>query len=169
MVEFPRPRLYASKCLNFCACWWNGMIINSDFIQNVGPFVDFVTHCPEVEIGLGVPRKWLRIVLENGEKHFVQPSTGTDYTEAMTDYIDRVVPTLAEMDGFVLREGSPSCSMSRVRYYLGSEKGASVRGQGAGLFGEAILKIDAVALMTDTDNAGGETTAYYGDIFFSAE
>jgi hypothetical protein len=26
-----------------------------------------------------------------------------------------------------------------------------------------------VAIMTDTDNAGGRATAFYGDIFFSAK
>jgi len=36
-------------------------------------------------------------------------------------------------------------------------------------FGEDIDHIDAVAIMTDTDNAGGRATAYYGDIFFSAK
>ena len=36
-------------------------------------------------------------------------------------------------------------------------------------FGEDIRFIDAVAIMTDTDNAGGRATAYYGDIFFSAK
>ncbi|WP_036253535.1 DUF3047 domain-containing protein [Methylobacter sp. BBA5.1] len=36
-------------------------------------------------------------------------------------------------------------------------------------FGEDIQYIDAVALMTDTDNAHGQATAYYGDIYFSTE
>ncbi|MGJ0485115.1 MAG: DUF3047 domain-containing protein [Methylomicrobium sp.] len=36
-------------------------------------------------------------------------------------------------------------------------------------FGEGLRTIDAVAIMTDTDNAGGRVTAYYGDIFFSAK
>jgi hypothetical protein len=34
-------------------------------------------------------------------------------------------------------------------------------------FGEDIRYIDAVAIMTDTDNTKGKTTAYYGDIYFS--
>jgi hypothetical protein len=34
-------------------------------------------------------------------------------------------------------------------------------------FGEEIRYIDAVAIMTDTDNAHGKVTAYYGDIYFS--
>ncbi|MGE3150714.1 MAG: DUF3047 domain-containing protein, partial [Pseudorhodoplanes sp.] len=37
------------------------------------------------------------------------------------------------------------------------------------LFGQDITSIDAVALMTDTDNSGQRATAYYGDIWFSAE
>ena len=36
-------------------------------------------------------------------------------------------------------------------------------------FGERIRYIDAVALMTDTDNAGGNAEAYYGDIYFSRD
>jgi hypothetical protein len=34
-------------------------------------------------------------------------------------------------------------------------------------FGEDIRYIDAIAIMTDTDNAHGKVTAYYGDIYFS--
>jgi hypothetical protein len=34
-------------------------------------------------------------------------------------------------------------------------------------FGEDIRYIDAVAIMTDTDDSHGKVTAYYGDIYFS--
>ncbi|WP_446809678.1 DUF3047 domain-containing protein [Methylomonas sp. 2BW1-5-20] len=37
------------------------------------------------------------------------------------------------------------------------------------LFGEDIRYIDALALMTDTDNSGGQALAYYGDIWFSKD
>lgn len=37
------------------------------------------------------------------------------------------------------------------------------------LFGEDIHTIDAVAIMTDTDNAEGKATAYYGDIYFTKD
>lgn len=37
------------------------------------------------------------------------------------------------------------------------------------LFGEDIDEINAVAIMTDSDNTGQSTTAYYGDIFFSSK
>jgi hypothetical protein len=45
----------------------------------------------------------------------------------------------------------------------------NVRNDLKDLFGEDITLIDAVALMTDTDNSGGHARAYYGDIWFSAE
>lgn len=37
------------------------------------------------------------------------------------------------------------------------------------LFGGDVRYVDAVALMTDTDNTGGMAKAYYGDIYFAAE
>ena len=37
------------------------------------------------------------------------------------------------------------------------------------LFGNEIQFIDAVALMTDTDNSHGQASSYYGDIYFSSD
>ena len=37
------------------------------------------------------------------------------------------------------------------------------------LFGESVRHVDAVAIMTDTDNTGASAVAYYGDITFSSE
>ncbi len=37
------------------------------------------------------------------------------------------------------------------------------------LFGTAPRKVDAVAIMTDTDNTGQRASAWYGDIWFAAE
>ncbi|MDT8318601.1 MAG: DUF3047 domain-containing protein [bacterium] len=37
------------------------------------------------------------------------------------------------------------------------------------LLGEDYGRIDAVAIMTDTDNGGGEASAYYGDMYFTSE
>ena len=115
-------------------------MMHSDFIESIRPYVDFVTHCPEVEIGLGAPRQFVRIVLKNGERRFVQPATDRDLTDTMNAYVDDLVHRLENIDGFVLKEGSPSCSMSRVRYYSGPEKGAPIKTEGSGFFGGAVLE-----------------------------
>ena len=49
-----------------------------------------------------------------------------------------------------------------------SEK-RNVRADFETLFGDTIDTIDAVAIMTDTDNSGQAATAWYGDIYFSAQ
>lgn len=49
-----------------------------------------------------------------------------------------------------------------------SEK-SNIRADFKTLTGEDIQAIDAVAIMTDTDNANGKAKAYYGDIYFTAE
>jgi len=37
------------------------------------------------------------------------------------------------------------------------------------LFNVEVTELDAIAIMTDTDNSDGRALAYYGDIYFSAE
>ena len=62
MSTTARPRLVVSKCLEFEHCRWDGQSVTSHIVRNLMPCVDFITVCPEVEIGLGIPRKPLRIV-----------------------------------------------------------------------------------------------------------
>ena len=44
-----------------------------------------------------------------------------------------------------------------------------VRADFAQLFGEQIEQIDAVAIMTDSDNSGQQASAFYGDIYFTED
>ncbi len=48
------------------------------------------------------------------------------------------------------------------------EESRNVREDFRQLYGEEISVLDAVAVMTDTDNAGGHAIAEYGDIYFAA-
>ena len=45
----------------------------------------------------------------------------------------------------------------------------NVRADFKQLFAEDVVEIDAVAIMTDTDNSGGTASALYGDIWFSKD
>ena len=49
------------------------------------------------------------------------------------------------------------------------EERRDVRADFRELFGESVRHVDAVAIMTDTDNTGGAAVAYYGDITFTSE
>jgi len=58
----------------------------------------------------------------------------------MNEYVSNLTAKLDGIDGFVLKEGSPSCSISRIRYYSGPEKGARIVTEGSGFLGEAVLE-----------------------------
>ncbi|MFT5831549.1 MAG: hypothetical protein ACI9D0_002145, partial [Bacteroidia bacterium] len=49
---------------------------------------EFVAVCPEVEVGMGIPRPTIRLIEEEGEVRLVAPSTGEDFTDTMNAYAE---------------------------------------------------------------------------------
>lgn len=139
MRQFAKPTVVVSKCLEFDACRYNGDMIPDVTIRNLQPFVTFIPVCPEVEIGLGIPRETIRIVEESGIHKLVQPSTKEDVTERMQRFSDQFLSALPDVDGFILKSRSPSCGTRDVKFYTGYEK-SPAKGKGTGLFGGAVLK-----------------------------
>lgn len=139
MREFKKPKVVISRCLGFESCRYDGQSISSEFVDKLKEHVDSITPCPEVDIGLGTPRDSLRVVRKNGSLSFVQTNTGKNYTEEINKYANNFLYDIEDVDGFILKEGSPSCGFKSVKYYPGSEKVAS-NTKGPGFFGGAILK-----------------------------
>ena len=85
----------------------------------LAPFVEWIRVCPEVEVGMGVPRETLRLVTAGGDTRMITTRTGIDHTDSMRAYAYRRTRQLAEMDlrGYVLKKDSPSCGMERVKVY----------------------------------------------------
>jgi uncharacterized protein YbgA (DUF1722 family) len=90
-------------------------------------------------MGLGTPRETLRLVRIGEEVRMVMPRTGADHTDAMRSYAERRLNELAQEDlcGYVLKKGSPSCGMERVRVF--DSHGVPAK-SGRGLFAEALLQ-----------------------------
>ena len=139
MHEFPVPVVVVSKCIEFEACRYNGAMIPSDVVRLLKDHVRFMPVCPEVEIGLGVPREPIRIVRLEGSERLWQPATERDLTDAMTAFAAGFLDSLGEVDGFILKFRSPSCGLKEVKIYDGLDKGPA-SGKGAGLFGRAVLE-----------------------------
>ena len=102
------------------------------------PYVSFIPVCPEVEIGLGIPRDTIRIVRRDGSDHLIQPSTGVDLTDRMNEFCSSFLQNLPPVDGFILKNRSPTSGISGVNIYSTTEKSAAI-GKGAGFFGRMIL------------------------------
>ncbi len=138
MPDTVKPRVIVSRCLGFENCRWNGLTITDDFIEKLKPHVEYVTVCPEVAVGLGVPRDPVRVVRARGELHMMQPATKRDVTDEMTRFCRKFLETLGGVDGFILKSRSPSCGIKDVRIYAGLER-QSATGKGSGFFGAAVL------------------------------
>jgi uncharacterized protein YbgA (DUF1722 family)/uncharacterized protein YbbK (DUF523 family) len=142
-TDLPKPRLGVSACLLGEEVRYNGGHKRDRFLTDVlGPYVSWVPVCPEVEIGLGTPRPAIRLVqIGIGEEtRLVAPDSGADHTVAMRTCAERRVAELAGMalSGYVLKKGSPSCGMERVKVYGGQGMPAK---EGRGLFAEALLRL----------------------------
>ena len=139
MREFSRPKVVVSRCLEFDHCRYNGDMISSHVVAKLKKYVDFLPVCAEVEIGLGVPRNPIRIILDRGENRLVQPSSGKDVTENMKTFCTCFLDSIEDVDGFILKFRSPSCGLKDVKVYP-SVEGKGAVGKTSGYFGGAVLE-----------------------------
>lgn len=138
-MNFVKPKVVSSRCIEFDACRYDAHMISSDFVRMLKPFVDFMPICPEFEIGLGVPRDPIRIVRMGKEDHLLQPSTETDLTDRMAAFSESFLSSLKAVDGFILKFRSPSCGMKDVKVYSTAGKGRPLARR-PGFFGSAVLR-----------------------------
>ncbi|MBN1780233.1 DUF523 and DUF1722 domain-containing protein [bacterium] len=134
----PKPVIVVSRCLGFDACRYDGQTVSAPFIEKMSHVVDFKTVCPEVEIGLGVPRDPIRIVIDGHKRKLIQQATGRDLSDEMNNYCERFIARLDHVHGFILKSRSPSCGIHDVKIYRGSGQ-AMPSGKGSGFFGAAVL------------------------------
>ena len=140
MASRPRVRLGVSACLLGESVRYDGGHKRDAFLTDVlGPHVDWVPVCPEVELGLGVPRPTLRLEGTPKAPRLVQEGSGEDLTARMRGYAGARTGQLERLalDGYVLKRASPSCGLFRVRVYRdGGRPGAD----GRGLFAAALVE-----------------------------
>lgn len=149
MPDYHKPRVVVSRCLGFEACRYNAQLAKNDFTALLEPFVEFVQVCPEADIGLGTPRKPVRLIQQHDKPiQMVQPATGADVTASMQDYIQQHRQALTNIDGFLLKSRSPSCGPSRVKVYVDDGKGSAAE-MGVGMYAQGMAEAFPYAAMED--------------------
>lgn len=131
-----KPRVLVSKCLGFDHCRYDGQVIKDPFVKDLGRYVDFIQVCPEVGIGLGVPRPTVRLVKTDGVTHLYQPETEKIVTEEMEEYSKRALKDI-RIEGAILKGRSPTCGIKDVKIYSSFEKGCC-SSKGKGKFAERV-------------------------------
>jgi uncharacterized protein YbgA (DUF1722 family)/uncharacterized protein YbbK (DUF523 family) len=133
-------KIGVSSCLLGAKVRFDGQHKRDAFlVDQLGAFVEWVAVCPELEVGMGVPRESVRLVRGGRDGlRMLGNRSETDWTARMRRFAERRVRALEGLVGYVLKSKSPSCGMERVKVHDGIEKRAPVTKDGVGLFAEAL-------------------------------
>lgn len=135
-----RPRVGISACLLGDEVRYDGRHKRDAWLVEVlGRYVDWVRVCPEVEVGMGIPREPVRLVRMDDLLRMRTYDNRHDYTAAMAAWARQRVEALADerLCGYVLKASSPSCGLADVPVF--DEEGVA-RWRGRGLFADALVR-----------------------------
>ncbi|WP_342245252.1 YbgA family protein [Pseudomonas sp. OTU5201] len=136
--DFPqRPKLGISACLLGNPVRFNGGHKESRLCsRSLAEHFDFVPLCPEVAIGLGIPREPIRLVGDAVAPRAVNSrEPQRDHTEALAEFGEIMATQLDDISGYIFMQKSPSCGLERVKVYQAN--GHTSEGGGRGIFASA--------------------------------
>jgi uncharacterized protein YbbK (DUF523 family) len=154
-VDSDLPRVGISRCLLGDEVRYDGgHKRDAVLLETLGPHVEWVPVCPEVEMGMDTPREPIHLVSASDgvasgphRVRLVGVTSGRDWTGAMDTWRRARLRELSEshLSGYVLKQDSPSCGMDGVRVDAAAFAGASAPTHGGasrtgrGLFAQALL------------------------------
>lgn len=128
------PKIGVSACVMGDKVRYDGGHKQSSFVtQQLQPHVTYQPICPELGIGMPVPRPTIHLREMSDGVHLTDSRNGLlDHTEAMQQFFARQLPILEQLDGYVVAAKSPSCGMERIKVY--DSEGQLLHRAGQGLF-----------------------------------
>jgi len=108
-------------------------------MEELAKHVEYKMYCPEVAVGLPIPRPTIRQVRTADTIKVCRPDGTGDVGPQLTEYGKKIATEQAgHLSGFVFCAKSPSCGMERVKIY--NEAGTGNTSEGIGFFAEQIMK-----------------------------
>jgi len=137
--ESPRkPKIAISACLMGDEVRYNGGHKESRLCtRSLSAYFEFIPVCPEVAIGLGIPREPIRLVGDPQHPSAIGSiNPQLDVTQPLADYGQRMAAELTDLCGYIFMHKSPSCGLERVKVYHanGSPQDSGGRGIYAAAF-----------------------------------
>ena len=129
-----------SECLLGRPVRWDGSDFGAGLPRELQDSeIHLVGICPEVGIGLGVPRPPIHLVRRNGTLRAVAVAESTlDYTDELAEQAGRMQRELARLDGYVFAEKSPSCGLRGVK--VTDALDGTVERDGRGVYSAAVMQ-----------------------------
>jgi uncharacterized protein YbbK (DUF523 family) len=110
---------------------------------------EFVAICPEVAIGMGVPRSPIRLVNDVGTPRAQGVNNDSlDVTDQLVEFAKDKAGNIADLSGYIFKKGSPSCGMRNVRVYQGKEVFSA---HGVGLYAKEIMVANPLLPVEDEE------------------
>ncbi|MCX7654601.1 MAG: DUF523 and DUF1722 domain-containing protein [Fervidobacterium sp.] len=137
-MEFAKPKLVVSRCF-FEHTRYDGGMISSDIVKQLEKYCDITRICPEVEIGLPIPREPIDVFLINGQYHLMNKSQSMDLTEKMIYFSRNFAMRIKneKIDGMILKAKSPSCGLNDAKLYGPNGR---IISKTAGLFAKTMIE-----------------------------
>jgi uncharacterized protein YbbK (DUF523 family) len=128
-----------SACLLGYKVRYDGEHQANESIQPLSEVFELLPVCPEMEIGLGVPREKIALHQQGLMTRLLTCGYGEsiDLTEKVQDYAQRFLqmPNLA---GMILKDKSPSCGVSNCKQWLAT---GEVDSTGTGVFAATVMQL----------------------------
>ena len=147
----PKIKVGVSSCLLGEKVRWDGDHKRDPVVNDLlGSLFEWVPTCPEVEIGMGIPRETVQLTGDPKAPRMIGNNTGTDWTTRMNRYSKQRSAGLAKFDvcGYIFKSKSPSCGIARIKV---TGKNGKAQKNGRGLFAESFMHQCALVPVEDED------------------
>ena len=112
-----RPKVVVSSCLLGERVRYDGGHKHlSCLTEHLQEFVDFIPLCPEMLMGLGVPRPPIYAQVRGERIELRVREREIDLTDRASLAAEEIKKDLSEVDGFILKSKSPSCALTALSF-----------------------------------------------------
>jgi uncharacterized protein YbbK (DUF523 family) len=146
-----KPVIGIGSCLAGNAVRYDGQAKNiSPPVQAICETFELRAFCPEMGVGMGVPRPPIELVgSENAVRVLDVATHSLDYTGPLADYAKQVLDLAPELCGYILVRGSPSCGYEGVKRH--SVNGEHLASDQQGIFARALAALDPLLPLEDDE------------------
>lgn len=133
--------LGVSQCLLGDQVRYDGGHKRNRFLTDTfSQYVEFRPVCPEVAIGLGIPRKPIRLVATDGTTRVRGiDNPELDVTDALSTHAEQMAPQLTDICGYVFMQNSPSCGVFGMKRY--GVNGFPLDSNGRGAYAKRLMEL----------------------------
>ncbi len=102
-------------------------------------YFDLSAICPEVAMGLTVPREPMKIIRDKSTgEHVLLNHTGTiNHTANILETSEKLLAKMPKISGYIFMKKSPTCGVERVKIY--ESNNLSVHHMGRGFWAQAVV------------------------------